>query len=84
MAGALDVVMTPNEITAGLAALELRRGVCAPSAGYVRSWWAGIFLKPAMISLPLRQNRDVMAASAARPTQPLSRIAYGQDNSLRR
>ena len=39
---------------------------------------AGIFLNPATMSFPLRQNRHVALASASSPAQPLSRIAYGQ------
>ena len=49
-----------------------------PNAGYVCGMSAGIFLNPATISLPLRQNRHVAPASAGSPAQPLSRIAYGQ------
>jgi hypothetical protein len=39
---------------------------------------AGIFLNPATMSLPLRQNKLVAPARATNPAHPLSRIAYGQ------
>lgn len=53
-----------------------------PRAGYVCGTLAGIFWNPAIMSFPLRQNSEVVAANVPKPAQPLSRIAYGHDSSL--